>query len=59
MPDELEQRSVHVVLAVEIGLVGYLVARIAGQRHWFAAMFGLIALLLGMVVVAVEIALAH
>jgi hypothetical protein len=59
MPDELEQRSVHVVLAVEIGLVGFLVARIAGQRRWSAAMFGLTALLLGMVVVAVKVALDH
>jgi hypothetical protein len=59
LPDDVEQRSVHVVLALEIGGVGYLIARIAGQRRWSAAIFGLIALLLGLVVVAVKIALSH
>lgn len=59
LPDEIEQRSVHVVLAVEIGLVGYLVARVAGQRRWSAAMFGFTALLLALVVVAVKVALVH
>ena len=59
LPDDVEQRSVHLVLALEIGFVGYLIARIAGQRCWSAVIFGLVALLLGLVVVAVKVALSH
>ena len=38
-------------------MISYLVARLAGQRRWPAALFGLTALLLGMVVALVKIIL--
>ena len=59
LPDDVEQRSVHFVLALEVGVVGYLIARITGQRRWRALIFGLTALLLGLVVVAVKVVLTH
>ena len=59
LPHDVEQRSVHVTLAAEIGIVRYLIARTAGLRRWSAAIFGLTALLLGLVVMAVKIALSH
>ena len=56
-PDDVEHRSVHSLLAVELGVVGYLVARLGGQRRWPALVFGLLVLLVGLVVVSVKIIL--
>ena len=58
-PDDVEHRAVPFVLGVELGIVGYLVARLAGQRRWPAFVFGLTALLLGMAVALVKIVLDH
>lgn len=58
-PDDMEYRSVHSLLAVEVGVVGYLVARISGRRRWHALGFGLLAMLVGLVVVSVKIVLSH
>jgi hypothetical protein len=59
LPARLEHRSVQLALAVIIGGVGYLVARIAGRPRWPAVIFGVVALLLGLVVVALKILLIH
>ena len=59
LPEDIERRAVSLVLSVELGVVGYLVARLAGQRRWPAALFGLTALLLGMAVALVKIILDH
>ena len=59
LPDDLEHRAVPFVLGVELGVVGYLVARLAGQRRWPAFLFGLTALLVGMAVAVVKVILDH
>jgi hypothetical protein len=58
-PDDMEYRSVHSLLAVELGVVGYIVARLSGQRRWPAFGFGVLAMLVGLVVVSVKIVLDH
>ncbi len=58
-PDDVEYRSVHSLLAVELGVVGYLVARLSGQRRWPALGFGLLVMLVGLVVVSVKIVLSY
>jgi hypothetical protein len=59
LPDDLEHRAVPVTLSVEVGFIGYVVARMAGQRRWPAFLFGLTALLLGLAIALVKILLDH
>jgi hypothetical protein len=59
LPDDVEHRAVPVVLSVELGVVGYVVARIAGRRRWPAFVFGLTVLLLGEAVAVVKIVIDH
>ena len=59
LPDDVEHRAVPVVLSVELGVVGYVVARFAGQRRWPSFLFGLTVLLLGLGVAVVKIVIDH
>jgi hypothetical protein len=59
LPDDVEHRAVPVVLALELGVVGYVVARFAGWRRWPAFVFGFTVLLLGEAVAIVKIVLDH
>jgi hypothetical protein len=59
LPDDVEHRAVPVVLSLELGIVGYVVARFAGWRRWPAFVFGLTVLLLGEAVAILKIIIDH